>query len=136
VSRSRLRLAAIVVIAAALGSGPGCPQRAAWSQDESRRIDEVVRAERFSDDLPEMKGTTLSAPESTAPALPTKDYAIQNTQPKNRGKPHRGSVYTQAKETGTSKTSVRRSGQSSARHKREEGLTANPAEAGSSSHLP
>ncbi len=128
-------LAAAAVIAA-LGSGPGCPQRAAWSQDESRRIDEVVRREKFSDDLPEIKGTPFSAPESTAPALPTKDYAIQNTQPKNRGKPHRGSAYSQAQDTGTSKAGLRRSGQSSARHKREEELISIPAAGGRSSHPP
>jgi hypothetical protein len=126
-------LAAPVAFAAVLGLALGCPQRHAWQQDESRRIDEVLRSEKFSEDLPEAKGTPFSAPASTALPLPTSNYSIQNAPPKNRATPHRGGA--RGVDTGSSTSGLQHSTHSRVRHKRDE-LTSAPSEEGSSSHQP
>ena len=128
----RACLGAPVAIAALLGAEPGCAQRNAWQQDESRRIEEIVRAEKFSEDKPNAKGTTLLAPPSTAPPLPTSTYAIQNTPPKSRAKTHRGAAADTA-DIASSKSGLQRPSHSKARPKREHELISNPTAPGSSS---
>jgi hypothetical protein len=121
-----------VAIAVLLGAESGCAQRNAWQQDESRRIDEVVRAEKFSENLPEAEGTPLLAPPSTAPPLPTGTYAIQNTPPKSRAKTRRGTAADTVDIT-SSTNGLQRQSHSKARQKREQELISNPTAQGSSS---
>ena len=128
----RACLGAPVAIAALLGAEPGCAQRNAWQQDESRRIEEVVRGEKFSEDNAVAKGTPLLAPPSTAPPLPTSTYAIQNTPPKSRAKTHRGAAADTA-DIASSKAGLQRPSHSKARAKREQELISNPTAQGSSS---
>ena len=49
----------------------GCGTRA-WSKDESARIDQILKAEKFSEDLPGAAGTAVySAPAPVASPPPT-----------------------------------------------------------------
>lgn len=125
-------LAAQITIAGLLCAQPGCAQRNGWQQDESRRIEEVVRAEKLSEDLPEAEGTPLLAPPSTAPPLPTSSYAIQTAPPKRRAKTHRGAAGDTV-DIASSKSGLQRQSHSKARHKREEELISNATAQGSSS---
>lgn len=118
-------------VAAALGLLSGCATRDAWQQDESRRIAEIMGTEKFSEDMPEVKGTSFLAPESSAPPLSTSKYAIQNRPPKKRSKSSRGG---RGAEVGSS-TRAQRAG-SKSRHKRDEEVTSQSAESDSSSRQP
>jgi len=73
-------------IAAALASaavpGAGCGTRAAWSKDESERIEQIIRPEKFSENLPGVAGTAVYSAASPGASLPEKDYVIDNTRAK------------------------------------------------------
>jgi hypothetical protein len=125
--------ATLWMIVAVLGIEPGCATRDAWQQDESRRIAEIVGSEKFSEDIPEVKGTSFLAPESSAPPLPTSKYAIQNRPPQKRSKSGRGNG--RGIEVGSS-TRAQRASHSKSRHKREEELTSGSAGEDSSSRQP
>src|SRR5262249_58583936 len=43
---------AAAVLASAAVPGAGCGTRAAWSKDESERIEQIIRPEKFSENLP------------------------------------------------------------------------------------
>jgi len=118
-------------IVAVLGFLSGCATRDAWQQDESRRIAEIMGTEKFSEDIPEVKGTSFLAPESSAPPLSTSKYAIQNRPSQKRSKSSRGG---RGVEVGSS-TRAQRAG-SKNRHRREEELTSQSAESDSSSRQP
>jgi hypothetical protein len=122
-----------LVIVAVLGIESGCATRDAWQHDESRRIAEITRAEKFSEDLPEVKGTPFLASESTAAPLLTSKYAIQNTPPQKRSRSNRRA--TRGMEAGPS-TGPKRAGHSRGRHKGDEGLTSRSAEEDSSLRQP
>ena len=115
-----------LAIVAVLGIGFGCATREAWQHDESRRIADIIGSEKFSEDLPEVKGTPFLAAESAAPPLSTSKYAIQNAPPKKRPKSSRSS----------NTRGVGASSHSKGRQKREEQLTSQSAEADSSSRQP
>ncbi len=74
---------------AAIVGGDGCAQRQRWQYDESRRIEEVMSSEKFSEDLAALNGTAFAAPPSNAPPLAPSTYEIQRPPPKKRSKPHR-----------------------------------------------
>lgn len=59
----------------------GCGTRA-WSRDESARIDQILKAEKFSEDLPGAAGTAVYSAPAPVAALPQKDYAIDNSRAK------------------------------------------------------
>lgn len=76
----------------------GCGTRA-WSKDESARIDQILKAEKFSEDLPGAAGTAVySAPAPVAP-IPQKDYAIDNGHAKPKPPAnHRGAPTSRSRE--------------------------------------
>ncbi len=67
----------------------GCGTRSAWTRDESERIEQILKPEKFSEDLPGAAGTSVYAAAVPGPALPEKDYAIENTHSKPPGNNHR-----------------------------------------------
>jgi len=121
------------MIVAVLGIESGCATRDAWQQDESRRIAEIMGTEKFSEDIPEVKGTSFLAPESSAAPLSTSKYAIQNRPPQKRPKSSRGNG--RGMEVGSS-TRAQRASHSKSRHKRDDELTSGSAEEDSSSRQP
>ena len=94
-------------IAAALASaavpGAGCGTRAAWSKDESERIEQIIRPEKFSENLPGVAGTAVYSAAAQGASLPEKDYVIDNT----RAKPplnYRGTPTSRSRERARSTT--------------------------------
>ncbi len=74
-------LAALVLASASL---PGCSPRSRWMHDESFRIDEGIKPEKFSSDLPGATGTSLAGAPPIAPA-PALGYSLAP----QRGRPER-----------------------------------------------
>jgi len=92
----------------------GCGTRAAWSKDESERIEQILRPEKFSEDLPGAAGTAVYSAAAPGASLPEKDYAIDNT----RAKPpqnHRSPSTSRSRERARSATEAAPSS-SRARH--------------------
>lgn len=93
----------LTAAALAAASVLGCGTRAAWSKDESERIEQIIKAEKFSDDLPGAAGTAVYSAAAPGSPLPEKDYAIDNT----RAKPplnHRGPSTSRSRERARSGT--------------------------------
>jgi hypothetical protein len=76
----------------------GCGTRA-WSKDESARIDQILKAEKFSEDLPGAAGTAVYSAPAPVASLPQKDYAIDNSHAKPKPPVnHRGPPTSRSRE--------------------------------------
>jgi len=76
-------LVALAALALA-ASFPGCSTRSRWMHDESFRIDEGIKPEKFSSDVPGATGTSLAGAPPIAPA-PAQGYSLAP----QRGRPER-----------------------------------------------
>jgi len=77
-------LVAWAVLALASASFPGCSHRSRWMYDESYRIDEGIKPEKFSNEVPGATGTSLAGAPPIAPA-PAQGYSLAP----QRGRPER-----------------------------------------------
>ena len=104
-----------VLVALVLALAMGCGTRSAWSRDESERIEQILKSEKFSEDLPGAAGTSVYAAAAPGPALPEKDYAIQNTHSKPPGNNHHGTATSRSRERARSSSDPAPSGSRPAR---------------------
>jgi len=68
----------------------GCSHRSKWTQDESHRIDEAMKAEKFSPKVPGAAGTALEAAVPVAPPPSQVGYSLlpltdKKPRPSKRG---------------------------------------------------
>lgn len=81
----------VCAIAIAEGLAMGCGTRSAWSRDESERIEQILKAEKFSDELPGAAGTGVYAAAPAAAPSPSLTYELQNSRAKPPSSSRRGS---------------------------------------------
>ncbi len=67
----------------------GCSHRSTWMHDESHRIDESLKAEKFSPQLPGAVGTAVEAAVPVASAPTGRGYSLEAPKEKKRREPRR-----------------------------------------------
>ncbi len=79
----------------------GCSHRSSWMHDESHRIDESLKAEKFSPKLPGAVGTAVEAAVPVASAPIGRGYSLEAPKDKKRREPRRSgkAKMLRAKET-------------------------------------
>lgn len=67
----------------------GCSHRSSWMHDESHRIDQSLKTEKFSPKLPGAVGTAVEAAVPVASAPTSRGYSLEAPRDKKRREPRR-----------------------------------------------
>ncbi len=84
----------------------GCSHRSTWMHDESHRIDESLKAEKFSPQLPGAVGTAVEAAVPVASAPTGRGYSLEALKEKKRREPRRAGKAKTLRAKGTSRSAV------------------------------